>query len=107
MFYWGFSFVFASLAILMLSSVRVPTLYEAIGLFWVGGVSGGIAYVFWFLALKYGDTAKISNVAYLTPFVALVYIQLLLGEKILLSSLVGLMIIVMGISLQFLDGSRI
>lgn len=103
MFYWWGSFIFSSLAVLIFSSIRIPTLYEAIGLFWLGGVAGGIAYVLWFLALKYGDTAKISNMAYLTPFVALIYIQLLLGEKILLSSVVGLIIIVMGISLQFFD----
>lgn len=107
MFYWVFSFVFASLAVLIFSSIRTPTLYEAVGLLWIGGAAGGIAYVFWFLALKHGDTLKISNVAYLTPFVALVYIQLLLGEKILLSSVVGLIILVAGISLQFLDGSRV
>lgn len=106
MFYWGFSFIFAALSVLVFSRIRIPTLYELTGLIWVGGVAGGIAYVFWFLALKHGDTAKISNMAYLTPFVALVYIQLLLGEKILLSSVVGLVIIVMGISLQFLDGLR-
>ena len=43
-----------------------------------------------------------ANLVYLIPFVALVYIHILVGENILLSSVAGLILIVAGISLQFL-----
>lgn len=56
--------------------------------------------MFWLLALKYGDTAKISNLIFITPFLSLVYIYFLLGEKILLSSVIGLVLIVLGIVIQ-------
>src|SRR5256884_3037100 len=56
--------------------------------------------IFWLKALEYGDTSVTSNALYLTPFLSLVYIALFLGEQILLSSIVGLIIIVVGIVLQ-------
>ena len=100
MFYYLFSFIFVAFAILMFSEIQLPNLYELIGLFWLGGVVSGVAYVLWFLALKYGETSTLSNLIYLTPFVALTYIYALVGEKISLSSVIGLIIITFGISLQ-------
>jgi len=52
------------------------------------------------LALKHGDTAKISNLIFMTPFLSLIYIHFLLGEKVLLLSIVGLVFIVAGILIQ-------
>ncbi len=65
-----------------------------------GLLVNGVSYIWWFNALEYGETHIISNVLYLTPFVALVYIRLLLDEPIHASALVGLLIIVAGIGLQ-------
>lgn len=62
----------------------------------------GVSYVFWFKALKYGRTEIIANLLYMTPFVSLIYISLFLDEKILISSIVGLMIIVTGVISQYL-----
>ena len=73
---------------------------ELLGLVWLGAFTSGFAFVFWFLALKYGDTAKMSNIILLTPFISLVYIYFLVGEKILPSSMVGLAVIVLGILIQ-------
>jgi drug/metabolite transporter (DMT)-like permease len=66
----------------------------------VGVVSYALAYIFWFSALRMGDTAKISNMGYLTPFVSLVYIYFLLDEPILPSSVIGLILIMSGILVQ-------
>ncbi len=62
--------------------------------------------IFWLKALEYGDTSVTSNAFYLTPFLSLVYIALCLGEPILLSSIVGLLIIVVGILLQSVNLHR-
>lgn len=62
----------------------------------------GVSYVFWFKSLKYGRTEIIANLLYLTPFVSLIYISLFLNEKILVSSIVGLVIIVSGVVSQYL-----
>ncbi len=61
----------------------------------------GISYIFWFKALENGETHIISNLLYLTPFISLIYIDIFLKEKILISSIVGLIVIVSGVLLQY------
>ena len=51
----------------------------------------------WMLALGAKDTAKISNLAYITPFLSLIWTAIFLGEKITVLSVVGLVVIVSGI----------
>ena len=65
-----------------------------------GLLVNGVSYIWWFKALEHGDTPIISNALYLTPFVALIYIWLLLDEPVHASALIGLLIIVAGIGLQ-------
>ncbi|RME61504.1 MAG: DMT family transporter [Caldilineae bacterium] len=65
-----------------------------------GLLVNGVSYVFWFKALEHGDTFVVSNALYLTPFLSLLYVYLWLDEPILLSSVIGLLVIVAGIGLQ-------
>jgi len=59
-----------------------------------------IPFTTWALALEKGDTAKISNLAYITPFLSLVWTSLILKEKLNPYSILGLVIIVLGILIQ-------
>ena len=54
----------------------------------------------WMVALGNGNTALISNLAYLTPVVSLGLTHVFLGEEITPYSVVGLCIILLGITLQ-------
>jgi len=65
-----------------------------------GLLVNGVSYIWWFKALEHGKTHIISNALYLTPFISLVYIWLLLDEPIMASALLGLLIIITGIALQ-------
>lgn len=100
MFYYGFSFIF--ILIITVSFVHIPaiTIFDLLGILWFGIFTSGLAYVFWFLALQYGDTAKMSNIIFLTPFISLLFIYFLIGEKIYYSSILGLIVIVGGIVIQ-------
>jgi drug/metabolite transporter (DMT)-like permease len=61
----------------------------------------GITFVLWIKALQYATTAaKVSNLIYITPFVSLVFIHYFLHEKIVLTSVAGLILIIGGIILQ-------
>ncbi len=100
MFYYFFSFFYALIAVLLFSEIPQISFYQLTGLIWLGIFASGLGFVFWFLALKYGDTAKMSNMIFLTPFISLVYIYFLVGEKILTSSVIGLVVIVAGILIQ-------
>lgn len=99
-FFYIFSFIYSAIALFAFSSIPSLSLVQLGGLLWIGIFPSGLAFVFWLLALKYGDTAKMSNMIFLTPFLSLVYIYFLVGEKILISSVVGLVVIVVGILIQ-------
>lgn len=72
-----------------------------LGILWLGVVIDAIAYLFWALALKgVENTAKIANLAFLTPFLSLVVSAILLKEKIQMRSFVALIFIIGGILLQ-------
>ena len=81
----------------------VPEFPEIIGFMWNGMFAIAVANTLWMLALESGKTAKISNLAYITPFISLIWTSLILKEEIRLTSVIGLMVIVMGILIQLKD----
>jgi len=99
-FFYIFSLIFSAIALFLFSGIPSLSLKQLGGLLWLGVFPSGLAFVFWLLALKHGDTAKISNLIFMTPFLSLIYIHFLLGEKVLLLSIVGLVFIVAGILIQ-------
>ena len=83
-------------------ALNIPTL---LGLGWNGIVSIGIASTTWQFALEANETAKISNLAYITPFLSLIWTWLVLGEDIGVLSIIGLAVIMIGIFIQLRIGS--
>lgn len=78
------------------------------GALYVGLVEMGIAFVLWLTALKKAEnTAKVGNLIFLSPFLSLVFIHFLLGERILRSTFTGLVLIVAGLALQQRKTQRI
>ncbi len=72
-----------------------------LGSAYIGIFEMGITFVFWLMALQYShSTAQVSNLIFLSPFLALFWIRIFVGEKILLSTVVGLLFIITGIVLQ-------
>ncbi len=102
-FYYLATFIYCILTIGFIGGIApITSTMQLFGLLWVGLGTCGLAFALWFMALKHGDTAKISNLAFITPFLSLVYIHFLLGEPILTTSLLGLLLIVSGIVFQAL-----
>lgn len=81
---------------------------EWLSLLWLGVVVDAVAYLLWALALKGSEnTAKIANMAYLTPFLSLIVSAVVLGEKITLRAGLALVFIIGGILIQSLmDGKK-
>ena len=72
-----------------------------LGMIWLGVVIDAVAYLLWALALKgVKNTAKIANLAYLTPFLSLIVSAIVLKEKIELRAIVALIFIIGGILVQ-------
>ena len=78
----------------------VPETNQFLGLLWIGIFTSAVAFTSWVLALEKGDITKISNLAYITPFLSLIWTGLILKEKISIYAVLGLVIIVLGIFVQ-------
>lgn len=81
----------------------VPDTVQLLGFAWNGIFTMAIANTAWTMALESGNTAKISNLAYITPFLSLVWTFLILEEPLNIYSVVGLIVIVSGIFIQLVD----
>lgn len=68
---------------------------------YVGLFEMGITFILWMFALKYAEnTSKVSNIIYLSPFLSLFWINIFLNEAIAISTIIGLILIVIGILIQ-------
>ncbi|MCL5281288.1 MAG: DMT family transporter [Planctomycetes bacterium] len=99
------NFAFASayilILVLALGQVRIGDWKGLLGGVYVGLFEMGVTFLVWLKALKSAKTtAHVVNLIYLVPFLSLLVIALVLGEKILPSTIVGLLFIVAGIVLQ-------
>jgi len=71
------------------------------GAAYVGVFEMGITFVLWLRALSLSrDTSQVTILIFIAPFVSLVLIHFLVGETILMSSIAGLALIVVGILVQ-------
>lgn len=68
---------------------------------YVGLFEMGVAFILWQLAVhKVSRTAKVSNLIFLSPPISLMLLFLVVGEPILPSTLVGLVLILIGLGVQ-------
>lgn len=87
--------------------IELPSSAAMIGIAYIGIFEMSITFVIWLKALQYSsDTAKVSNLIYLSPFIALFWINSTVGESIRLSTIVGLVFIISGILLQQIIAGR-
>lgn len=96
-----FSLPFMLTYYFLTEEVRVIPFEGVLGAAYVGLFEMGICFVFWLMAMKLTDnTARISNLIFLSPFLSLIFIHFILGEHIVTGTLVGLMLIVTGLIFQ-------
>ena len=102
-----FGFLFVAVYMLLFSSPFPVGTEGLIGSLYVGAFEMGVTYVVWLYALRLSrTTAQVSNLIYLTPFLSLIVVHLVVGEEIFGSTMVGLVLIVGGILLQHYGRSR-
>ena len=98
---FGFGFVFILVVNLIFSDVTVPNTMGFIGATYVGLFEMGVTFVIWLKALKLSQTtAQVSNLIYMVPFLSLVVIHFVVGERISLYTVGGLTLIITGIIIQ-------
>ncbi|WP_456398376.1 DMT family transporter [Palaeococcus sp. (in: euryarchaeotes)] len=92
-----FGFIYITLFIWLFGKFQFS--FEGImGSVYIGLFEMGITFLVWHRALSLSrTTAQVANLIYLTPFISLLFIHLIVGEEILPSTLIGLIFIVGGI----------
>ncbi len=95
-----------SLVIVLVRGVDITmTPLQTTGLLWNGVFTMALANLSWTQALASGNTAKVSNLAYITPFLSLVWTFFVLKEPIEPLSVIGLCLIIVGVFIQIKDGN--
>jgi drug/metabolite transporter (DMT)-like permease len=96
-----FGFIYSLTALLIIEDFTIPGVKGLMAAVYIGLFELGITFVLWLKALKYsGSTDKVSQLVYLSPFVSLFFIRLIVGESILPSTIAGLVLIIAGILIQ-------
>ena len=96
-----FGMIYITLACIIFSEISLPNLKSILGSTYIGLFEMGITYIIWLRALQLTTTtAKISNLIFLSPFISLIIIYFTVGEKIMLSTILGLSLIIGGIVIQ-------
>ncbi|MBU3915761.1 DMT family transporter, partial [bacterium] len=96
-----FGFPFVLLVCYLFSNFNINSIHGVLGAVYVGVFEMGIAFVCWLMALKLSvNTAKVGNLIFISPFLSLVFIHFFVGEKILSSTFVGLIFIMLGLLTQ-------
>ena len=98
-------FVFGLLFILIFTAVTkqfsLPNKWALAGAVYVGIFEMGITFIVWLMALqRAASTARVTNLIFITPFISLLLINRVLGEQILQSTFIGLVLIIGGILWQ-------
>ncbi|OIN14333.1 DMT family transporter [Oceanisphaera psychrotolerans] len=72
-----------------------------VGAIYVGMFEMGFAFVMWLMAMRHAEnTARISNLIFISPFASLLLLRFLVGEEIYPATLVGLSMIVVALLIQ-------
>jgi len=96
-----FSFLFTTVAILLFSEFKLPSLKGLLAVTYIGLFEMGFTFILWLKALQMvGRNDKLSNLVFISPFFALLWIHLILGETIYKTTIIGLVFIILGIFVQ-------
>lgn len=98
-------FIFGTILIffyvLLFDDFKLNNYNYLFGAIYVGLFEMGITFFLWLKGLQLSlNKAKTATLVYLSPFLSIIFIALFLDEKILESSVIGLLLIIAGISIQ-------
>jgi len=96
-----FGTVFTAIYILIFDSFVPADPVSFIGAVYIGIFEMSVGFFLWLKGLETSpNKAKTSTLAYLAPFMSLLFISFVLGEKVFISSIFGLLLIISGIIYQ-------
>ena len=93
-------FITALILALLRGEMIIPNKRELAILIFNGTVSNALPFLCWAIAMDISNTAVLANMAYLTPVVSLFVTHYVLGEAITIYSVLGLVLVILGILFQ-------
>ena len=98
---FSFGTIFSGIVFLFSKQAYVFVPAALWGCVYIGLAEMAITFAIWIKALKLSrTTAQVNSFIYFTPFLSLLFISLILKEQILITTVIGLVIIVLGIFIQ-------
>jgi len=98
---FGFGLIFSLAAVIFFSDFTLPSLSSSFALIYVGIAEMGLTFYLWLNALKHSKRAdQVSKLIYLSPFLSLIFIAIILHEKIGIFTFIGLAMIIIGILIK-------
>ena len=100
-----FGFIYILITASIMDILAWPSWPAVAGIIYIGTFEMGIAYVLWLMGLQLSSTtAKVSNLLFIAPFISLILINVVVGEKILWTTFAGLAFITVGLIIQRKSG---
>lgn len=101
-FFYGTLIIF--IYAITVDSLKLANYNYIFGSTYIGLFEMGITFFLWMTGLQLSSNrAKTATLAYLSPFISMVFISLVVGESLFVSSIVGLLFIVGGILFQHIS----
>lgn len=94
------AFVLSVGTILTSSQFVIPTKIDFFGVLWLSISNIVLGFFLYFQALKYSPASLIASFTFFTPFVTLVFIVLLLGEKLTVTDCMAALLIIFSVPIQ-------
>ncbi len=95
------SLPFTLVATALLSDFNFNSVEGILGAIYIGLFEMGISFVLWLMAIKLAtNTAQVSNLIFISPFISLFLLSAIVGEEIHPSTFVGLVTIIIGLVIQ-------
>ncbi|NOY36168.1 MAG: DMT family transporter [Chlorobi bacterium] len=96
-----FALIYIFIYMLILNRMKIPPWQGFAAGIYTGFFEMGFTFFFWLKALRHATTtASVSNLVFLAPFLSLVFLHYFAGEKIYITTLAGLLLILTGIFIQ-------
>ena len=95
------SLPFTFIATALLADFNFDSVEGILGAIYIGLFEMGISFILWLMAIKLAtNTAQVSNLIFISPFISLFLLSKIVGEEIHPSTFIGLVTIIVGLVIQ-------
>ena len=85
----------------LLADFNFDSVEGILGAIYIGLFEMGISFILWLMAIKLAtNTAQVSNLIFISPFISLFLLSRIVGEEIHPSTFIGLVTIIVGLVIQ-------